>query len=316
MTLPELGEIVEWVGFEQASAFGPFIRDELTQEAALVAAGLFGFLALAVRWLGDAYRWSRSRERLAILIAASAACVVSVLVPIVRVERVATADGVPWVDRAALAFTNEEIAEAIPVVMESFTSDERQRLPEVVSQRWNEGIRRVHATARLGRGDHPLLAEFIKHESFATRRLALHSAGWYPSMDPRRELVTLRAIVAFPELVMSGFGHRLLEFAYLHGAVSWAYEQLRADQVSLGTGVRNEEDLVAGFIDFQRMLIILRPEMPADERALRQEAIDRLREAWPDLVMPPELERRYEAALRGEFVPPRGAPDFATQPLR
>lgn len=315
MTLPELGEIVEWVGFEQASAFGPFIRDELTQEAALVAAGLFGFLALAVRWLGDAYRWSRSRERLAILIAASAACVVSVLVPIVRVERVATAAGVPWVDRAAIAFTNEEIAEAIPAVMASFASDDPSSVPTLTSQRWNEGLRRVHAVGRQNRGDHPLLAEFIKHESFATPRLASISTAWYPRLDPRRELATLRAIAAFPELATNGFEHRLLEFAWPHGAAGWAYDQLRAHEAPPGGILRSDADRVAGLIDFQRMLILLNPDMTADERALRQRVIDRLLEAWPDLVMPENLERRYQAALRGEWRP-KGARVIDTQPPR
>jgi hypothetical protein len=63
------------------------------------------------------------------------------------------------------------------------------------------------------------------------------------------------------------------------------------------------------------MLILLNPDMTADERALRQRVIDRLLEAWPDLVMPENLERRHQAALRGEWRP-KGARVIDTQPPR
>jgi hypothetical protein len=298
LTLPELGRVAVLLDAPEAIRVAADIRGMLSMISMLAAATTFGLFLWASYWFGASRRWPRRAMRNALIASAGCAALVATATPTVAIHGISIPPYFPWEQRDLIEKPDAEIADGIASTMEFVRANPGRGVPNEIHRRWVEGLRRVRQQAENTghRVDHPLVAVFLANESYEHVHAASWSVSWYALGDPRQEIALLKAIRAHPT------------FVEMPLTKSWLMMQM-ADP-NMGPMMHPylhelnghaQRDIIA-WVDLQRVLLALRPDMPAEERVLREEVRDRLLEAYPDLVFPPAFEERYQRALRGQLL--------------
>ncbi len=312
LTLPELGRVAVLLDTPEAIRVAADIRGLLSMIGMLAVVATFGLMWWSSCWFGASRRWPRRAMRNTLIASAGCAAIVAIATPTVAIHRITIPSFFPWDQRELIEKPDAEIADGIASTMEFVRTNPGRAVPNEIHRRWNEGLRRVRQQAENTghRVDHPLVAVFLANESYEHLHAASWSVSWYALGDPRQEIALLKAIRAHPT------------FVEMPLTKSWLIMQMADPKMGPVThpylhelNGHAQRDIIA-WVDLQRVLLILRPDMPADERALREEVRDRLLEAYPDLVIPPALESRYQRILRGEPIEGPSNLDGARQPPR